>query len=931
MYNAIRALLLVLLFVQAEPFYAQRLGLLPSHVKWQQLRNDSLRIIYPKGSEARAERVASLMCKLAKADPIASDSRYKPISIILQPQTNVSNGYVGLAPYVSEFYLEPHENPFELGSLPWEDLLAIHEYRHVQQVNAANNGISHLVKLIFGDIAFSGVYALSVPVWYREGDAVYAESKWTPQGRGRLSYFSLPFYQKEMEGHPWPYYKARNGSYKIFTPDNYQLGYLLVQYGNHIFGETTWDTIMHNAPRYKYVFEPFSGLVKENYGQKTKGLYLDAIEFYGDQWTANIEPDIIYPLVPISEKDKDNTWFDMTYPDVDHNGNLYAAITTFDYTTGLFKLSANGDREKIKSTGFQKDSYFDYSHGKLVWTELRYDPRWIRKDKNVIVVLDEQTQHKKSIEPEKGYFTPSLNQAGDKIVALHAAENGHYNLRIIDAVSGKVLTELPNEENLYLGYPVFSEDEQHIIATARNQHGQMCLVEQTIMTGEIRLITHYSYAILGRPALHGDQIFLTAGLSTVDQVYAVDRNDGIFYQVSGGRSSHFDPVWDPVHNDLVCSEYRLDGKKLVRLPGDPRQWHVVNLEDGIKDLAGSTGRNLMDEEINVSDFTTKKYSAWANAINPHSWVVTASDPFYGVEIRSNNILNTVSIAAGYEVNRVTRANGPYINAVFGMWFPQFDLGFSNLRQEVKLDDGTEASTVNNKLSAGVALPLVFSPGVYYQNLTISTHYNTGVGKLDPKIEGHDQTNYNYADIRMLLISRRKQGYRQPMPSFGQRLEFSYSHELSGIPIEQLYSAGDLVLPAMKPSHFLLLQGEVLFQDIKNGAIVLRGDYIGARGFAYNYGQRQYKIGITYGFPVLYPDRGFGNVLYTRRIRLQPFFDYAYTSDDEVSDHIRSSVGTEVIFDMRFPPLSIGFRYSRLISGYEDIPDRIEFFIPSMRF
>jgi hypothetical protein len=138
-------------------------------------------------------------------------------------------------------------------------------------------------------------------------------------------------------------------------------------------------------------------------------------------------------------------------------------------------------------------------------------------------------------------------------------------LRIIDAASGEVLINLPNEENLYLGYPVFSEDEQYIIATARNQHGQMCLVEQTIKTGEIRLITHYSYAVLGRPALHGDQIFLTAGLSTVDQVYAVDRNDGIFYQVSSGRSSHFDPTWDPVHNELVCSEYRLNGQKTCSL------------------------------------------------------------------------------------------------------------------------------------------------------------------------------------------------------------------------------------------------------------------------------------------------------------------------------------------------------------------------------
>jgi hypothetical protein len=116
---------------------------------------------------------------------------------------------------------------------------------------------------------------------------------------------------------------------------------------------------------------------------------------------------------------------------------------------------------------------------------------------------------------------------------------------------------------------------------------------------------------------------------------------------------------------------------------------------------------LIDEKINVSDFTTKKYSAWANAINPHSWVVTASDPYYGIEIRSNNILNTVSIAAGYEVNRVTRANGPYLNAAFGMWFPQFDVGVSNLRQEVKLDDGTEASSVNNKLTCWCSLAISF--------------------------------------------------------------------------------------------------------------------------------------------------------------------------------------------------------------------------------
>jgi len=931
MNNAIRAILFVFIFIQVESIFAQRLGLLPSKIKWQQLRSDSLRIIFPKGEEEKAERVASLTRKLSKADPIVTHGRYRPISILLQPQTNISNGYVGLAPYVSEFYLEPHENPFELGSLPWEDMLSVHEYRHVQQVNAANNGISHLAKLIFGDIVFSGMYEISVPGWYREGDAVYNESKWTTQGRGRLSYFSLPYFQKVLEGDPWLYYKARNGSYKTFIPDIYPLGYLLVQYGNHSFGETTWDTIIHTAPRYKHVFEPFSGLVNDRYGARTKGLYDDAMKWYREQWSSDLDANIDYPMVPILKKDEENAFFDMTYPTVTADGTLYTAISTFDHTEGLFKMIPNGEQEKIKSTGYQKDSYFSYSHGKFVWSEIRYNPRWIRKDKYVIVVLDEATHKKKSIQPEKGYFTPSLNEGGDKIVALHETETGHYTLRIFDVHTSKVLIELPNEENLYFGYPVFSEDDQSIVSTARNNKGQMCLVEQNVQSGQIRFITDYSFTVLGRPAVHGSWIFLTAGISALDQVYAVDHNEGIFYQVSDGHTAHYDPAWDPVHQSIICSEYRLNGKKLVRLPGDPSQWHIINLNRGIKELAGFTGRNILDEKNDISNFTTKKYSLWSNAINPHSWVVTASDPNYGVEIRSDNILNTVSMAAGYEINRVSRAHGPYFNAVFSMWFPQFNIGVSNVTRDVILDDGTEARSINNRLNAGVAVPLIFTPGVYHQSLTIAANYNTGTSRLNPSVDGYDNTKFNYGRYRFSLINSRKQGYRQPVPSFAQRLDISYLHEISGTPLSQFYAGTDLALPALKPSNFLILQGEVQIEDVSDPAITLPQSFMGARGFPINYGQTQYKIGLTYGFPVFYPDRGFGNVLYTRRIRLQPFFDYAYTNDDQSPDDILSSTGAEIIFDLRFPPLSVGFRYSHLLSGYERLPDRIEFFIPSVRF
>src|SRR5688500_17472053 len=324
MSKLLRFLFFAGILLVAQNGFAQRLGLLPPSIKWKQLVDDSLRIIYPQGEEATARRVASLMLKFASVDPITTEGRYKPISVLLQPHTNISNAYVGLAPYVSEFYLQPNENPFSLGSLPWSDLLSVHEYRHVQQVNAANRGISHIVKMIFGELAFTGMYNLAIPNWYREGDAVYAETKWTLQGRGRLSNFTLPFRMKVLEGDEWNYYKVRNGSYKYYTPDHYSLGYLMVQYGNHLFGETTWDTIIQEAPQFKYLINPFSGPVHKRTGYRNKHLYHHAMDWYREKWISQKVKDIEYPLVQIPPKDLENDFLDMTFPDVDGDGSIYA-------------------------------------------------------------------------------------------------------------------------------------------------------------------------------------------------------------------------------------------------------------------------------------------------------------------------------------------------------------------------------------------------------------------------------------------------------------------------------------------------------------------------------------------------------------------------------------------------------------------------------
>ena len=86
---------------------AQRFGGTPPSVKWKQINTDTARIIFPAGLDSQAQRVASLVHLQAEHSATALGERVKKINIVLQNETVIGNGYVGLGPYRSEFYMTP--------------------------------------------------------------------------------------------------------------------------------------------------------------------------------------------------------------------------------------------------------------------------------------------------------------------------------------------------------------------------------------------------------------------------------------------------------------------------------------------------------------------------------------------------------------------------------------------------------------------------------------------------------------------------------------------------------------------------------------------------------------------------------------------------------------------------------------------------------
>ena len=123
---------------------AQEFGGHPPSQKWKQINTDTARIIFPTTLDSQAMRVATIVHAMANQQPLGLAGKKKKIDIVLQHQTTIANGYAGLGPFRSEYYLTPSANSFELGSISWVDQLAVHEYRHVQQFNHFRNGHSNL-------------------------------------------------------------------------------------------------------------------------------------------------------------------------------------------------------------------------------------------------------------------------------------------------------------------------------------------------------------------------------------------------------------------------------------------------------------------------------------------------------------------------------------------------------------------------------------------------------------------------------------------------------------------------------------------------------------------------------------------------------------------------------------------------------------------
>ena len=255
-------------------------GQTPFNLSWREINTSHFKVVFPESIKKEANKFTYY---LETSYPhVAKALGHQPgkIPVLLNNQSVNSNGLVVWAPKRMELSTTPPQNTY---SQPWLQQLALHEFRHVVQVDKLNKGLIKALSFPFGQIA-SGGAAGFLPFWYLEGDAVLAETSLSRAGRGDQPEFKMGLRAITMEKQKrYPYRKAYFGSFKDYIPNYYELGYFMTSYARIAYNPMVWDTVLNYVPRMSFTLFPFYFGLKHYKTNKNK-LYHDAFDYYKQRW-----------------------------------------------------------------------------------------------------------------------------------------------------------------------------------------------------------------------------------------------------------------------------------------------------------------------------------------------------------------------------------------------------------------------------------------------------------------------------------------------------------------------------------------------------------------------------------------------------------------------------------------------------------------------
>ena len=930
-----RACFICFLFIINTDVIAQQFGGNPPSLKWRQINTDTVRVIFPDGLQNLAREIAGISHQLGSTQATLGN-RLRKISIVLQNQTTVSNAYVGLGPYRSEFFMTPQQNSFELGSLPWYEQLVLHEYRHVQQFNNFRKGLSGFFYILAGELGVSFANSAAIPNWFWEGDAVYQETKMSRQGRGRLPYFFNGYHSLWAAQKKYSWMKLRNGSLRDYVPDHYQLGYLLTAYGREKYGDSIWAMVTNDAVRFKGLFYPFQSAIKRNTGKKYNEFRSEAFDFY--------KP----PLA--AKEDSSAAWAgqqkhfsaDVEFPQWIDDERLVFVKSNYQKIPAFYvKDVQTGAEEKVRTKDISPDNYFSYRNHRIVYAAYDVDERWGWRDYSELRVLDIFDGWQRTLTKRSKYFAPDISSDGRQVVAVQVLPDGKCTLHVLDGASGTLVKAIPNPDELFYTHPKFY-GKQKIISAVRNKKGEMALGVFDIKNNTADWLVPFSINVIGYPNVQGDTISFTASSGGQDELFAIiNRKIYRFEPLIKNRATGNYQL-NIRNNKMAWVSFTAAGYRLVQQNGNSDSFKEISADELQPALPVYGINALRKQEKTITgnassiDQPAEHYSKAFRLLHFHSWLPNISDPDYTLSFISENVLNTLQAGLYFNYNTNEKSKKVGFTGAYGALYPWIRLGSAYTKDRSFNYGGNRVIWNEWEARAGVLVPLNLTQGRNYNSLRIGTDYVY----VKPDYKGtykdtFDNRGYGYINSYLTFSSQVQKARQHIYPRFAQTLRLDYNHAVTSIEGNQFLANGLLYFPGILVNHNLVLNAAFHRRDTIR-EILFTNSFPFSRGYTERNFHQMYKLGANYHLPLWYPDWGLGNIVYFLRVRGNAFFDYTHiveynNSRQKVSLDYRS-YGTEIFFDTKWwnqQPVSFGFRYSRLMDGAQQGlgPNQFEFILP----
>lgn len=920
----------------------------PSSLKWRQIKSPNYTVIYPQEVDSLARLYMYLFEK--SRDMVSKDMSITTPSmpIVLHPYNIHSNGVTAWAPRRLEIYTTPLAEP--LFSQSWEQMLAVHEGRHVAQMTHFTKGAFKVFYALAGEQSIVIGGGLSASSSTFEGDAVVAETEYSNAGRGRSADFLKHYRASFVEGPNLIYEQWKFGSYHKYTPSKYAYGYLL-----NTMVRTNKDYYasgrLYEAQRknWWHIFSNSERSYKATDGYNVRGNWNMVAARFGDLFKA--EDQIRRPFSPYTVLDHGRDAHYMSYTNIipGDDGSVLATRSGMARSRELVKIDSIGRVRHLREFSSSTSALTEDGKGNVVFSEIVSDPRWEHRSYSILRRYNISTGRIENISSRTRYFNPAFSSDGSKLYAVEykvkggscvveVDQNNGQELSRIDAPQGgQIVNIAPIGEAIYAsvvigpGLGIMRHDSQ----------GWSYVVEpQTRSIRDLR-------------ACSDTELSFASDVEGVDNIYIYNISNGNLERLVNSRFGAKHAYIDSLRREIYYSDYHVDGYQPVKASLDSLKRVEASFEKPYTNFFAEILSKQAEENYTpispeqdsalydkVQNMESTPYRKALNLLRIHSWA-----PIYanvdrimsftyqeiyqlaalGLTFISQNTLGTAVTTGGYSYHKGYHAG--HLNFNYSGWYPVIELmtdinDHAHTQTVIGADGSREIMPLKSPswdVYARLYLPLKFDRSGWEQGIVPRVQYDFSNDIL--LRDGRKQYKH---DVTFSLNAYRIQ--RKPdsrlTPRFGIGAEASArvafvpgSLAPEGLYYGQLYGylPGITDIQGLKLSYTFQKQTTDYYRGyMENIAKVPRGY---DKRPLYNY----QKLSVDYAIPIARIDSLRGWLCYIKRLRIIPFADMALERSPyaEVPEKMMS-YGTDFLVDGHLfriaIKLSVGFRYAHTIEG-----------------